>query len=262
MPQIAVFDTAFHAGMPPESFLYALPYQYYRRYKVRRYGFHGTSHRYMAYRYRVLKKIEKEQVKIVTLHLGNGCSACAIAGGVSVLTSMGMTPLEGLVMGTRAGDLDPAVLEYISHKEGLDLSSLDKILNKESGLLGISGLTNDMRELIAEEKENGDRRAGLAIDLFCRRVKRYIGAYLAELNGADAIVFTGGIGENAAEVRLRVCRGLENLGIIIDEDLNAKASGGFEGLISHKTSPISIMVIPTNEELLIARDTLRIISRG
>jgi len=256
MPQVAVFDTAFHAEMPETSYLYALPYQYYRRYKIRRYGFHGTSHRYVAYRYRQITGKKKEDVRIVTLHLGNGCSACAIRGGKSVDTSMGLTPLEGLAMGTRSGDLDPAILEYLAVKEGLSFDQLDTLLNKQSGLLGISGLTNDMRELLDEERENGDRRATLAIDVFCMRVRKYIGAYLAELGGADAVVFTGGIGENAPQVRERIVQGLEALGLRLDTAANARAVGT-EARISQEGSGTALYVIPTNEELLIARDTVR-----
>lgn len=256
IPQVAVFDTAFHAGMPETAFLYAIPYQYYRRYKIRRYGFHGTSHRYVAYRYRQLTSKRKEDVNIITLHLGNGCSACAIQSGRSIDTSMGMTPLEGLPMGTRSGDLDPAILEFLSLKEGLSLDQLDAVLNKQSGLLGVSGLTNDMRELLDEERENKDRRASLAIDIFCVRVRKYIGAYLAELGGADAVIFTGGIGENAAVIRERICRGLEALGVALDPVANAAALGK-EALVSSPSSKTAIYVIPTNEELLIARDTVR-----
>ena len=259
VPQVAVFDTAFHHSLPDTAYLYALPYQLYRRYGVRRYGFHGTSHRYVAYRYRQLTGRAAESTRIVTLHLGNGASACAIAGGHSVDTSMGFTPLEGLVMGTRSGDLDPAILEFISLKEGLSLSDVDTMLNKQSGLLGVSGLTADMRELLAEERENGDRRARLAIDVFCYRVKKYLGAYLAALNGADAIVFAGGIGERSPDVRARVCRGLDWLGIAIDPTANAAAIGT-EGRIDASASRVELWVIPTDEELLIARDTWRVVT--
>jgi acetate kinase len=260
VPQVAVFDTAFHADMPATSYLYALPYQYYRRHKIRRYGFHGTSHRYVAYRFRKMKSITKEQVRIITLHLGNGCSACAISEGKSVMTSMGMTPLEGLVMGTRCGDVDPALLEHISRKEGMDFVELNGMMNKQSGLLGISGLTNDMRELLEEELECGDRRASLAIDLFCQRVKKYIGAYLGILGGADAVIFTGGIGENSPQVRARILSGLDDVfGMPLDEAKNAKACGGYEGAITADGARLEAIVIPTNEELLIARDTIRCI---
>ncbi|HNM16290.1 MAG TPA: acetate kinase, partial [bacterium] len=201
IPQVAVFDTAFHHTIPEEAYLYAIPYQFYRRYKVRRYGFHGTSHRYVAYRYRTLTGQAKEQVHIMTLHLGNGASICAIRGGKSVDTSMGLTPLEGLVMGTRSGDIDPAVLEFLSHKEGYSLQEIESVLNKQSGLLGISGLTNDMRDIIAEAKENDDRRAKLAIEIYCYRIRKYIGAYCAAVGKPEALVFAGGIGENSAYIR-------------------------------------------------------------
>src|ERR1043166_8804036 len=239
VPQVAVFDTAFHHSLPETAFVYAVPYQLYRRYKVRRYGFHGTSHRYIAYRYRQLTEKAREATKIITLHLGNGASACAIVGGTSVDTSMGFTPLEGLVMGTRSGDLDPAILDFVSAKEGLSLREVDSVLNKQSGLLGISGLTADMRELLAEEAEHGDRRARLAVDVFCYRVKKYIGAYLAAMNGADAIVFAGGIGENSPEVRARICAGLEWLGIEIDAARNG-AIVGAEGRIDREGSRVNI----------------------
>lgn len=259
VPQVAVFDTSFHTTMPPESFLYALPYQLYVRHRVRRYGFHGTSHRYVSYRYRQLADKKYEEVRIITLHLGNGCSACAIRGGDSLETSMGLTPSEGLVMGTRSGDLDPSILEFLHHKEGMSFDELDTLLNKRSGLLGISGLTNDMRELLAEEKDNQDRRARLAIDIFCLRIRKYIGAYLARMNGADAIVFTGGIGENSPEIRRRICADLDFLGIAIDPARNEAMINGQEGEIGADGTRVRLYVIPTNEELLIARDTLRCI---
>jgi acetate kinase len=259
VPQVAVFDTAFHHSLPATAFVYAIPYQLYRRHRVRRYGFHGTSHRYIAYRYRQLTQATREGTKIITLHLGNGASACAIVGGSSIDTSMGFTPLEGLVMGTRSGDLDPAILDFISAKEGLSLREVDSLLNKQSGLLGVSGLTADMRELLAEEAEHGDRRARLAVDLFCYRVKKYIGAYLAAMNGADAIVFAGGIGENSPEVRARVCAGLEWLGIEVDAARNT-AIIGTEGRIDRDGSRVNLWVIPTDEELLSARDTWRVVT--
>jgi acetate kinase len=260
VPQVAVFDTAFHHSLPETAYIYALPYQFYRRYKVRRYGFHGTSHRYVAWRYRQLTKKSREETRIITLHLGNGASACAISGGQSMDTSMGFTPLEGLVMGTRSGDLDPAIIDFISAKEGLSTREMDSLLNKQSGLLGVSGLTADMRELLAEHAENGDRRARLAIDLFCYRVRKYIGAYLAAINGADALVFAGGIGENSAEVRSSICSGLEWLGIRLDDAKNAATTGGAEGRIDAEGSRVQLWVIPTDEELLIARDTWRVVS--
>ncbi|HEY7546590.1 MAG TPA: acetate kinase [Blastocatellia bacterium] len=259
LPQVAVFDTAFHQTLSERAYLYALPYQLYRRYKVRRYGFHGTSHRYVAYRYRQIRGLTREETRIITLHLGNGCSAAAIRGGDSIDTSMGMTPLEGLVMGTRSGDIDPAIIEFIAAKEGLSIRDIDTLLNKQSGLLGISGLTNDMRELLDEAREHNDRRARLAIEIFCYRAKKYIGSYLAAMNGADAIVLTGGIGENSAEVRAAICEGMEWLGLEIDAERNRQMSGGREGLISKDGSRLAAYVIPTDEELLIARDTVRVV---
>jgi acetate kinase len=257
LPQVAVFDTAFHQTLPEHAYLYAIPYQLYRRYRIRRYGFHGTSHRYVAYRYRQLQQIARDETNVITIHLGNGCSIAGIQGGNSQDTSMGLTPLEGLVMGTRSGDIDPAIVDFISVKEGLSSREVETLLNKQSGLLGISGLTNDMRELLAEEKENNDRRAHLAIEVFCYRVRKYIGAFLAGVGGADAVIFTGGIGENSPEVRTRICAGLEWLGLILEPDLNTQAYGGFEGKISKDSSRLAAYVIPTDEELLIARDTLR-----
>jgi acetate kinase len=259
VPQVAVFDTAFHHTLPEHAYLYALPYQLYRRHRVRRYGFHGTSHRYVAHRYRQLTGTAREATRLVTLHLGNGCSACAIAGGQSVDTSMGFTPLEGLVMGTRSGDVDPAILDYVADKEGLTLQEVENLLNKQSGLLGVSGLTNDMRELLAEAEEFGDRRARLAIEIFCYRARKYVGAYLAAMGGADAVVFAGGVGENAAVIRSRICAGLEWTGLTLDAARNAATVGGREGRISADGAALEAWVIPTDEELLIARDTVRVV---
>lgn len=256
-PQVAVFDTAFHQTLPEHAYLYALPYQLYRRHRIRRYGFHGTSHRYVAYRYRQLRKIEREQTNVITLHLGNGCSIAAIRSGDSVDTSMGLTPLEGLVMGTRSGDIDPAIVDFIAAKEGLTSQEVETMLNKQSGLLGISGLTNDMRDLLAEAHENNDRRARLAIEIFCYRARKYIGAFLAAMGGADAVVFTGGIGENSPEVRAEICAELKWMGMVLDSGKNEEHYGGREGLISDPQSRVAIYVIPTDEELLIARDTVR-----
>lgn len=256
--QAAVFDTAFHHTLPDYAYLYAIPYSLYRRYRVRRYGFHGSSHRYVAYRYRKLTNKSREDTRIITLHLGNGASACAIRGGASVDTSMGFTPLEGLVMGTRSGDLDPAILEFIGDKEGLSLHEIESLLNKQSGMLGISGLTHDMRELLDEESENNDRRARLAIDIFCYRVRKYIGSYLAALNGADAVVLTGGIGENSPSIRRRIADGLDWFGLNIDEAANEAIVGGLEGRITTEDSRLAVWVIPTDEELMIARDTARL----
>lgn len=259
VPQVAVFDTAFHSTMPETSFLYAIPYQLYRRHKIRRYGFHGTSHRYVAYRYRQIRNIPREEVNIITLHLGNGSSACAVKRGASYDTSMGFTPLQGLVMGTRSGDIDPSIIEYLSLKEGMTLREIDTILNKQSGLLGISGLTGDMRDLLEEEAENQDRRSRLAIEIYCRRVRKYIGGYMADMGQTDAIVFTGGIGENAPVIRERIGQGLDGLGLHIDPVRNRDLRPGQTGEISTDDSRLKAYVIPTNEELLIARDTLRVI---
>ncbi len=264
VPQVAVFDTAFHHSIPQQAYLYALPYDFYRRHRIRRYGFHGTSHRYVASRYRALRGLTREQTNIITLHLGNGCSAAAIRGGSSVDTSMGMTPLEGLVMGTRSGDLDPALVNVIARKEGLSPSEVDTLLNTQSGLLGISGLTNDMRTLQAElaelkePKEQDDRRVRLAIEIFCYRARKYIGAFLACMGGADAVVFTGGIGENSPDIRTRICAGMEWAGLYLDVAKNQQTVG-HEGKICSEDSRLLAYAIPTDEELLIARDTVRVI---
>ena len=257
LPQVAVFDTAFHQTLPEHAFLYALPYQLYRRHRIRRYGFHGTSHRYVAYRYRQMRKLAREQTNIITMHLGNGCSIAAIRKGDSLDTSMGLTPLEGLVMGTRSGDIDPAIVDFVAAKEGLTAQEVETLLNKQSGLLGISGLTNDMRELLDEAHENNDRRARLAIDIFCYRARKYIGAYLAVMGSTDALVFTGGIGENSPEIRSKICTNLPWLGLELSEERNAAHLNGREGLISEDSSRLAAYVIPTDEELLIARDTVR-----
>jgi acetate kinase len=259
IPQVAVFDTAFHHTLPEQAYLYALPYHLYQRHHVRRYGFHGTSHRYVAYRYRVLSNLTREQTHIITLHLGNGCSAAAIRGGYPVDTSMGMTPLEGLVMGTRSGDIDPAIVYFIATKEGLPLREVETLLNTQSGLLGISGLTNDMRVLQQELKEHDDRRARLAIEVFCYRARKYVGAFLACMGGADAVVFTGGIGENSADIRARICAGLEWAGLQVAKNRNEQAVGK-EMQISTDDCRLKAFVIPTDEELLIARDTVRCIA--
>jgi len=259
VPQVAVFDTAFHHSLPEQAYLYAIPYHLYRRHHIRRYGFHGTSHRYVAYRYRVIRNLTREQTHVITLHLGNGCSAAAIRGGYPVDTSMGMTPLEGLVMGTRSGDVDAALVKLIATKEGLSPHDVEMLLNTQSGLLGISGLTNDMRVLQQELKEHDDRRVRLAIEVFCYRVRKYIGAYLACMGGADAVVFTGGIGENSADIRGRICSGMEWAGLKVDKGRNEQAVGK-EAQISTDDSKLKAYVIPTDEELLIARDTVRCIA--
>src|SRR5437660_3855552 len=258
VPQVAVFDTAFHHSIPEQAYLYAIPYHLYRRHRIRRYGFHGTSHRYVAFRYRALRGLTREQTNIITLHLGNGCSAAAIRGGSPVDTSMGMTPLEGLVMGTRSGDLDPAIVNVIARKEGMSPSEVDTLLNTQSGLLGISGLTHDMRELQAELKEHEDRRVRLAIEVFCYRARKYIGAFLAGMGGANAAVFTGGIGENSPEIRALICGGMVGAGLKLDPSRNQETVAR-EGKISTEDSPLLAYAIPTDEELLIARDTVRVI---
>jgi acetate kinase len=255
-PQVAVFDTAFHTTIPVQAYLYAVPYHLYRRHRIRRYGFHGTSNRYVAYRFRTIQHLTREETNVITLHLGNGCSATAIRGGRSVDTSMGMTPLEGLVMGTRSGDLDPAIVNLIATKEGLSPHEVEMLLNTQSGLLGISGLTNDMKVLQAELKDHDDRRVRLAIEIFCYRARKYIGALLASMGGADAIIFTGGIGENSPDIRARICEGLEWAGVKLDDARNQQTRAR-EEQIGAEGSRLPVWVIPTDEELLIARDTVR-----
>ena len=256
LPQVAVFDTSFHHSMPEHAYLYAVPYHLYKRHHIRRYGFHGTSHRYVTERYAALRKLTQEQTHLITLHLGNGCSVAAIRAGRSVDTSMGMTPLEGLVMGTRSGDVDPAIVNLLATKEGLSIQEVEALLNTQSGLLGISGLANDMRVLLDQAKDNDDRRARLAIEIFCYRARKYIGAFLAGMGGADAIVFTGGIGENSSYIRERICQGLEWAGLRLDVSKN-NSMVGVEGQINSSDSSLLAFVIPTDEELLIARDTVR-----
>lgn len=253
VPQVAVFDTAFHQTMPRTSYRYAIPDNLYREHGVRRYGFHGTSHHYVARRAAALLCKPFERCSLITLHLGNGASATAIRDGSSVDTSMGMTPLEGLVMGTRCGDIDPAVPFYLSRHLGLDNNSLETLLNRQSGLLGLCG-DNDMRA-IQRRADAGDEAAELALGVTAHRLKKYIGAYLAVLGGADAIVFTGGVGENSAELRARVCNGMASLGIVLDDAANAAASHD-ERVLSSPESRIKLLVVPTNEELQIAREAL------
>lgn len=259
IPQVAIFDTAFHSTMPEESFLYSIPYQLYKRHKIRKYGFHGTSHRYIASKYAKIAGKSAEDTNIITLHLGNGASACAIKNGASIDTSMGFTPLEGLMMGTRSGDIDPTVVDFLTQKEGYSISEAFNVLNKQSGVLGISGLTNDMRDLIDEVDSHQDRRAKLALNMYCLKIRKYIGAYMAALNCCDAICFSAGIGENSAYVRSEVCKDMEFLGIEIDEKLNKQAYGGKEMLISTPKSKVKVYVIPTNEELVFAQDTCRVV---
>ena len=256
VPQVAIFDTAFHQTMPPKAFHYALPYDFYQSYGVRRYGFHGSSHRYVAAEASRHLGIPPDQLNLITLHLGNGASATAVEKGKSIDTSMGLTPLEGLVMGTRCGDLDPAVHFYLARKTGRPYEEIEGLLNKESGLKGICGL-NDMRE-IQERARGGDARAELAFEVFCYRVKKYIGAYYAVLGSVNAIVFTGGIGENSAAVRAASCSGLAGLGIALDETRNSAARGGIAE-IQADTGRVKILVIPTNEELEIARQSIGVI---
>lgn len=255
-PQCGVFDTAFHSKMPPKAYLYGIPYELYKKYKIRRYGFHGTSHRYVAQRAAALLKKPYEELKIITAHLGNGCSMAAIDQGKSVDTTMGFTPLEGLLMGTRAGDMDPSVILYIMGKEGLTLSEANTLMNKHSGLIGLSGESSDMRE-IEEAVDNDVKRAKYAFEVFSYRIKKYVGAYTAAMGGLDALVFTGGIGENSPKVRNYVCENMSYLGITLDQSLNENVDG--ETVISTKDSKAAVLRIPTNEELVIAMDTEMIV---
>ena len=252
VPMVGVFDTAFHQTMPPKAYLYGIPHQYYQEHKVRRYGFHGTSHNYVSQRVHHLAELDPDNSRVIVCHLGNGASVTAVKNGKSVDTSMGLTPLEGLIMGTRSGDLDPGVIEYIAKKEHMTLEEVLKVLNKESGVLGLSGVSSDFRDL-TEAMEQGNEQAAVAVEAFCYRVAKHIGAYTAALNGVDAIVFTAGIGENAAHIRSMVCDYLGFLGITIDEEKNAVR--GKETEISTPDSKVSVFVIPTNEELAIARET-------
>jgi acetate kinase len=256
--QIACFDTAFHATIPEVAYMYALPYELYEKYQIRRYGFHGISHRYVARRAAALMGRGKYEINAVTCHLGNGCSITAVKEGRSVDTSMGFTPLEGVPMGTRSGDLDPAILFYLVDK-GYTAQKLKMLCNKESGLLGISGLSNDIRSLL-QLADKGNARARLAIDVFCYRVRKYIGAYAAVLEPLDALVFTGGIGENAACLRKQICTGMGQIGVRLDPAANDRALAE-ETLVSAAESPVKIFVIPTNEQLAIASDTYELASR-
>ncbi len=257
VPMAAVFDTAFHQTMPEKAYLYGLPYEYYEKYKVRRYGFHGTSHSYVSKRAAELVGKKPESLKTIVCHLGNGASVCAVCHGKSIDTSMGLTPLEGLVMGTRSGDIDPAILEFISKKEGLDMEQLTDVLNKKSGVYGISGISSDFRDLSAAA-ESGDKRAGEAIEVFCYRVAKYVGSYAAAMNGADVIAFTAGIGENDCGIREKVCSYLGYLGVRIDPETNKKR--GEEVRISTDDSAVTVLVVPTNEELAIARETVALVT--
>ncbi len=258
IPNIAIFDTEFHQSLPPKAFLYALPYEYYTRYKIRKYGFHGTSHKYVLQQASKLLKKEINQINLITIHLGNGCSMCAVEKGRCVDTSMGMTPLAGIMMGTRTGDIDSAVISYLLDQTGMTLKELDSVLNKKSGLKGICGL-NDMRD-IHEASEKGNDKAVLAVDMFCYQIKKYIGAYTAVLGSVDAVIFTAGIGENDDIVRAKICDNLSCLGIKIDPDKNGlKKNKAFS--VHSRESLVEIWVIPTNEELQIAKEALMVIKK-
>ncbi len=261
VPQVAVFDTAFHHRMPPHAYVYGIPYVLYKRYGIRRYGFHGTSHYYVSRRAAKIMNRPAEELNIITCHLGNGASMSAIRGGVSVDTSMGFTPLEGLLMGTRSGDLDPAIILHIMAREELSLHEANTLLNKHSGLQGISGISGDMRDIISEYHK-GNSSARLALDAYCYRIRKYIGAYAAALGGLDALVFTAGIGENSPVVRKKCCENLEFLGIKIDDEKNRQASSKRAEEISGNGSKVKVFSIPTNEELVIALDTRRIIQEA
>lgn len=255
-PMVGVFDTAFHQTMPPESYIYAIPYEYYEKFRIRKYGFHGTSHKYVAERAASIMGRSINELKIITCHLGNGASVSAIKRGKCIDTSMGFTPLEGLAMGTRSGDIDPAIVGYIGEKVGLSFAGVNNVLNKESGVLGISGISADFRD-IEEAAAEGNERAQLALKVFAHKVRHYIGAYIAEMNGVDALVFTAGLGENGIEMRDVICNDLGNLGIKLD--LVKNKVRGKETVISREDSPVVVMLIPTNEELMIARDTYNIV---
>lgn len=255
VPMVAVFDTAFHQTMPKEAYVYAIPYEYYDKYRIRRYGFHGTSHKYVSERAAAMLGKPLEELKIITCHLGNGASITAVDKGKSIETSMGFTPLEGLVMGTRSGDLDPAIVKFIADKENLSIAQVDTILNKKSGVLGISGVSSDFRD-IEEAAKNGNERAKLALEVFVHRVKKYIGAYAAIMNGVDAVVFTAGLGENSDTMRREICKDMSFLGIELDEEKNHVR--GKETDISAAGSKVKVLLIPTNEELMIARDTKKL----
>lgn len=258
VPQVGVFDTAFHQTMPAYAYMYAIPYSLYKKYSIRRYGFHGTSHRYVSLRACEILGMDYEKTRVITCHLGNGASMTAVKNGKSVDTTMGLTPVEGLIMGTRCGDLDLGVLIHIIRKEELDISTTNTLVNKHSGMLGITGISQDMREIEKASKE-GDDRAKLALDMYHYRVRKYIGAYAAAMGGVDVIVFTGGIGENADNSRKEICKNLEFLGVEFDEGKN-KGVKGKEKVISCDHSRVKVVIVPTNEELVIAQDTLEIVT--
>ncbi|MCM3717941.1 acetate kinase [Fictibacillus phosphorivorans] len=254
VPAVAVFDTAFHQSMPEKSFLYSLPYEYYEKYGIRKYGFHGTSHKYVSERAAELLGRPVEQLRLLSCHLGNGASIAAIEGGKSIDTSMGFTPLAGVTMGTRSGNIDPSLIPYIMQKTGQSAEEVLNVLNNKSGMLGVSGFSSDLRD-IESKAEEGNERAELALEVFASRIHKYIGSYAARMAGIDAIIFTAGIGENSTSVRERVLRGLEFMGVYWDPALNQVR--GKEAFISYPHSPVKVIVIPTNEEVMIARDTMR-----
>ncbi|KGP90150.1 acetate kinase [Pontibacillus chungwhensis BH030062] len=256
VPAVVVFDTAFHQSMPEQSYLYSLPYEYYEEYGIRKYGFHGTSHKFVSERAAEMLNRPIEQLRILSCHIGNGASIAAIEGGKSVDTSMGFTPLAGVTMGTRSGNIDPALIPYIMDKTGKTAEEVIRVLNKESGMLALSGSSSDIRDII-EKADQGDERAELALEVFAARIHKYIGSYAARMHGVDAIVFTAGVGENSSPVRERVLQGLEFMGVYWDPTLN-KGIQGDEAFISYPHSPVKVMVIPTNEEVVIARDTVRL----
>lgn len=260
VPEVVVFDTAFHSTMPPEAYMFAIPYEYYEKYHVRRYGFHGTSHRYVSHRCAELMGRPLEDLKLITCHLGNGSSITAIKDGKVLDTSMGLTPLDGFMMGTRSGALDPSVVTFIAEKENMTPQEMSELLNKKSGLLGISGVSSDDRDVTAAEKA-GNERAILAHKMLVYEIKKFIGGYVAAMDGCDAIVFTAGLGENQSTHRRNICNNMTYLGLEIDEALNQEMVGGREGEISTPDSKVKVYVIPTNEELVIARDTRDIVSR-
>lgn len=258
LPQVAVFDTAFHQTMPAKAYMYGLPYEYYEKYAIRRYGFHGTSHRYVSRRACDILGLEYASQRIITAHIGNGGSVSAIREGKSIENSMGLTPLEGLLMGTRTGDIDGGALTYLMEKENIGPRALNNILNKKSGILGVSGVSSDMRELSAAAK-SGNERAQLALDMYNYMIKKYVGAYSAVLGGVDVLVFTGGVGENQDESRQAICENMEYLGLLLDSEKN-KLIHGEEAIISTPESKVRVMVVPTNEELMIAMDTAELLS--
>lgn len=260
VPQAGVFDTAFHQTMPPEAYLYGIPYEYYKKYKIRRYGFHGTSHKYVTERAAAILGKPQDKIKVITCHLGNGASIAAVKYGKSVDTSMGYTPLEGVMMGTRCGDLDPAIIFKLMKKEEWSVAQVDTFLNKQCGVLGLSGVSSDFRDIENAANEESNQRAQMALDRFAYVVKKYIGSYMAVLNGADAVVFTAGLGENSASMRAKICTDLDSLGIKIDKDKNY--TRGVEADISTAEAKTRVLVIPTNEELMIARDTYELVSTG